>query len=165
MAMKFENPINGYKEDVDGEACFGMFFFGALYLAYRGLWKHVFIWLIIVGIPTFAGGGPAIILVLPIVSLIYTLLIQGILETDYLRRGWKDVTRPLTPGVQLNPGGTKVIKNPGERLDQPKPTTIPEFKKCPFCAEDVRQDAIKCKHCHSEIGPTNVTGGEIAPQK
>lgn len=27
-----------------------------------------------------------------------------------------------------------------------------DYRKCPFCAEAVRKDAIKCKHCGSEIG-------------
>lgn len=26
-----------------------------------------------------------------------------------------------------------------------------EFKKCPFCAESVRKEAVKCKHCGSEL--------------
>jgi len=26
-----------------------------------------------------------------------------------------------------------------------------EYKKCPFCAEAVRKEAIKCKHCGSEL--------------
>ena len=26
------------------------------------------------------------------------------------------------------------------------------YKKCPFCAESVRKEAIKCKHCGSELG-------------
>lgn len=25
------------------------------------------------------------------------------------------------------------------------------YRKCPFCAESVRKEAIKCKHCGSEI--------------
>lgn len=28
------------------------------------------------------------------------------------------------------------------------------YKKCPFCAESVRKEATKCKHCHSMLeGP------------
>jgi len=26
-----------------------------------------------------------------------------------------------------------------------------KFKKCPFCAEEIKSDAIKCKHCKSNI--------------
>lgn len=28
-----------------------------------------------------------------------------------------------------------------------------EYKKCPFCAESVRVEAIKCKHCGSNLEP------------
>jgi len=27
-------------------------------------------------------------------------------------------------------------------------------RKCPFCAEQVKADAIVCKHCHRELPPT-----------
>ncbi|HBR3802245.1 TPA: DUF2545 family protein [Klebsiella pneumoniae] len=33
-----------------------------------------------------------------------------------------------------------------------------EYKKCPFCAESIRKEAIKCKHCGSDI--VNSVGGE-----
>lgn len=30
-------------------------------------------------------------------------------------------------------------------------------KKCPFCAELIKREAIKCKHCGSEIPPSNTS--------
>lgn len=27
-----------------------------------------------------------------------------------------------------------------------------DYKKCPYCAESVRKEAVKCKHCSSDIG-------------
>ncbi len=30
------------------------------------------------------------------------------------------------------------------------------MRKCPFCAELVKQEAIKCKHCGSDIGVANI---------
>lgn len=32
-----------------------------------------------------------------------------------------------------------------------QPATVGETKKCPFCAEDVKAAAIKCKHCGSDL--------------
>lgn len=26
-----------------------------------------------------------------------------------------------------------------------------EYKRCPMCAEPVRKEAVKCKHCHSKL--------------
>lgn len=33
----------------------------------------------------------------------------------------------------------------------PPTSTVPETKKCPFCAENVLVAAIKCKHCGSQL--------------
>ncbi len=38
-----------------------------------------------------------------------------------------------------------------------------DYKKCPFCAEVVRREAIKCKHCGSEIPATPIEQEEPKP--
>ena len=30
-----------------------------------------------------------------------------------------------------------------------------DFRKCPFCAESVRKEAVKCKHCGSDLASSN----------
>lgn len=30
-----------------------------------------------------------------------------------------------------------------------------DYRKCPFCAEPVRNEAVKCKHCGSSLEPTD----------
>lgn len=31
------------------------------------------------------------------------------------------------------------------------------YKKCPFCAEAIRKEAIRCKHCGSNLAKTDAT--------
>jgi hypothetical protein len=38
-------------------------------------------------------------------------------------------------------------------------------KKCPYCAEPIKLEAIKCKHCGSSLMPTEKVEVKVAPQK
>jgi Superinfection immunity protein len=37
--------------------------------------------------------------------------------------------------------------------------TAGDTRKCPYCAEDVRGSAIKCRHCGSELKPIRAEAG------
>lgn len=39
----------------------------------------------------------------------------------------------------------------GEFSNSTKPSNLESTRKCPYCAEEVRVEAIKCKHCGSSI--------------
>ena len=55
---------------------------------------------------------------------------SDLVRKHYLRKGWVEVE--------------------GEEEESDSPPA-PTHKSCPFCAEPIRAEAIKCKHCGSEL--------------
>lgn len=84
MGKHFKNPNNDYVEEVSGLSWLWVLLFGTLYFAVKGIWKHVFISLILA------------ILTLGLAWLIYPFFAKGILEKHYLVKGWKEVTPSYT---------------------------------------------------------------------
>lgn len=39
----------------------------------------------------------------------------------------------------------------------PEPAADYTSRPCPFCAEPIKKEAIKCKHCGSDVGTTATT--------
>jgi hypothetical protein len=61
---------------------------------------------------------------------------------------------------------TAIMVDNGERKAT-KTGEFGDYRKCPFCAESVRKEAVKCKHCGSALqvptpsptAPTDISGG------
>lgn len=44
-------------------------------------------------------------------------------------------------------------------------STNEETKKCSFCAEEVKREAVKCKHCGEKLEDSNLQLPKLAPEK
>ncbi|VVE29308.1 hypothetical protein PEP31012_03583 [Pandoraea eparura] len=139
MSQRFRNPANGYTEEVDYNACFEVFFLGPLYLAAKGLWGHVFIWLAVVMPLGIVSGGFLFLATIPVASICYAFSIQGILQKKYLSKGW------------VIEEDEKRRRDPWASKSAAEPTLSALTKLCPFCAEEIKVEAIRCKHCQADL--------------
>ncbi|MDB4873324.1 MAG: hypothetical protein JWL97_4328 [Gemmatimonadales bacterium] len=78
----------------------------------------------------------------------------ALIAVAFSTRGPNSAASAGTPLVLDKATGLLVVGTP-----QPVPPRVlggaappsPEFKTCPYCAEEVRFQAVKCKHCQSEL--------------
>ncbi|KAA8559457.1 hypothetical protein FX985_05835 [Pseudomonas extremaustralis] len=93
MTRYFKRPDSDQVEEVDAFQVLAILFLGPLYLFFAGLWRHLLIWGIAIGLGGFAGPPWAAI---PIAGLpiSYCFLIRKIVANEYLKKGWVEVADP-----------------------------------------------------------------------
>jgi hypothetical protein len=86
MENRFQNPSNGYTEEV-GCAFLWCFLFGIFYFMVKRQWAHVAVlaMLIVLSILTY---GIALPFLLVIMLFVYPFFAKGIVRRSYLRKGW-----------------------------------------------------------------------------
>ena len=77
--MTFKNPANGHRETVSGYTWLWCLLFGPFYFAYKGIWKHVAISLVLA------------IFTADLSAFIYAFFAKGIVIDSYRNKGWTEV--------------------------------------------------------------------------
>lgn len=148
MARTFQNPANNHVEVVGTGSSWGAFFLGWVYLAFKGLWGHFLVWLLVVSMPIALVDAYTLIFTIPLLSIFYGMAIQGILSTRYLRRGWREVGDSVGNVDEVRTPPTVAPSTSNAASQQPADA---ETKNCPYCAETIKAAAIRCKHCQADL--------------
>lgn len=95
----FENPFNGYRETTGWGNVAGAALLGALYFVFKGLWRHVLSYILLVPLSSFLLVGyltdgqnlPLGLALYLAPHLIYAGMTPELLRAKYLRAGWREV--------------------------------------------------------------------------
>ena len=156
MVRIFKNPITDKTEKIDIDTSVCVFFFGPIYLAYKGLWKHALIWLLIATPLSLVFSSFVLLFSIPFASMVYAATIQSILTQKYQDQCWEEVTKKISTPYEILQAKLYVESISSTFMD-PATESMPTNKACQFCSAVVTLEAVTCSNCHSDLSAQPVS--------
>ncbi|AJC22816.2 hypothetical protein [Pandoraea pulmonicola] len=141
MTLKFRNPASGDVVEITYMSCVAAFFLGPLYLLAYGFAWHALIWTLLAIGPALLWRESALAISLPLTCLLYSLMIHPLLIGRLRANGWVPTREDALPSARQRgyDGHTHAV----------------DETACPYCAETIKRQAVRCRHCLANLPATS----------
>lgn len=109
MTRYFKPPESEQVEEVDAFQVLAVLFLGPLYLLFAGLWLHLLIWVVAIGLG-FLAGPPWAAIPIAVLPILYCFLIRKIVAAEYVKKGWVEVPDPALALKKPAPATESVVE-------------------------------------------------------